>query len=126
MTNKFINCEVRIMFLLYIYYNFNWLFTNNYNSINVTQIILFIFFRILAYSPEELQFVAEIMWAKRDNGNYWVMSSRFHKFFLKQIDTRQINIRIMRIKTNNQALNPFFNQQIDPYFSHYYNNTLGF
>ncbi|GAB1861266.1 Protein yellow [Camponotus japonicus] len=83
--------------------------------------------RILAYSPEELQFTAEILWAKRDNGNYWVMSSRFHKFFLRQIDTRQINIRIMRIKTDNQALNPFFNQQIDPYFSlNFYNNTLGF
>lgn len=83
--------------------------------------------RILAYSPEELQFTAEIIWAKRDNGNYWVMSSKFHKFFLKQVDTRQINIRIMRIRTNDQALNPSFNQQIDPYFSlHYYNNTLGF
>ncbi|KAL6427914.1 hypothetical protein ACFW04_008383 [Cataglyphis niger] len=81
--------------------------------------------RILAYSPEKLQFIAEIIWAKRDNGNYWVLSSRFHKFFLKQVDTRQINIRIMRIRTNDQALNPSFNQQINPYFSlHFYNNSL--
>lgn len=56
------------------------------------------------------------------------MSSRFHKFFLKQIDPRQINIRIMRIKIDNQALilSPF-DQQIDPYYSlRFYNNTLGF
>lgn len=54
------------------------------------------------------------------------MSSRFHKFFLRQINPRQINIRIMRIKVDNEALIPF-NQQIDPYYSlHFYNNTLGF
>ncbi|KAL6263208.1 hypothetical protein P5V15_006008 [Pogonomyrmex californicus] len=83
--------------------------------------------RILAYSPEELQFTAEILWAKHDNGNFWIMSSRFHKFFLKNIDIHQMNIRIMRIKGNTRAqISTAFNQRIDPYYSlHYYNNTLG-
>ncbi|XP_011164464.2 protein yellow [Solenopsis invicta] len=82
--------------------------------------------RILAYNPEKLQFIAEILPAKYDNGNFWIMSSRFHKFFLKQIDNHQINIRIMRIKVNNQELTSF-NHQIDPYYSlNFYNNTLGF
>lgn len=118
MIIKFINYGVEAIIFIIILIR--------YSDINIIQITLFSF-RILAYSPEELQFVAEIIWAKRDNGNYWVMSSRFHKFFLKQVDTRQINIRIMRIRTNDQALNPSLNQQIDPYFSlHFYNNTLGF
>ncbi|KAG5308174.1 YELL protein, partial [Acromyrmex insinuator] len=82
--------------------------------------------RILAYSPEKLQFTADILLAKYDNGNIWIMSSRFHKFFLRRIDNRQINIRIMRLKADNQALVPtLFNQQIDPYLQ-FYNNTLGF
>ncbi|XP_020300265.1 protein yellow [Pseudomyrmex gracilis] len=75
---------------------------------------------ILVYSPEELQFIAEIVYASRDNGNFWIMSSRFHKFFLRQIDRNQINIRIMRIKTTRA-----FQQQVDRYYSlNFYNNTL--
>ncbi|KAH0954657.1 hypothetical protein HN011_004596 [Eciton burchellii] len=61
---------------------------------------------ILAYSPEELQFTADIRWAPRDNGNFWIMSSRFHKFFLRQIDNHQINIRIMRLKANDPGIFP--------------------
>ncbi|XP_071554033.1 dopaminechrome tautomerase [Temnothorax nylanderi] len=84
--------------------------------------------RILAYSPEKLQFTADIIWARYDNGNFWIMTSRFHKFFLRQVDARQINIRIMRIKVDNQELiSTPYNQQIDPYYSsNFYNNTLGF
>lgn len=115
---------------------YHYIMSYNYNFIIFIIVIIIIiillsltyfFFRILAYSPEKLQFIAEILWAKYDNGNFWVMSSRFHKFFLKQVDTRQINIRIMRIKMDNQALiSTPFNQQIDPYYSlNFYNNTLG-
>lgn len=90
--------------------------------------VIFVFFRIIAYSPEKLQFTAEIRWAERDNGNFWIMSSRFHKFFLKQVDTRQINIRIMRIKLNDQAPIPTsLIQPIIPYHPlYFYNNTLGY
>lgn len=85
------------------------------------------FFSVLAYSPEDLQFIAEILLAQYDNNNVWAMSSRFHKFFMRQVDTRQINIRIMRIQANNYLLDQSLNQQIDPYFPlQYYNNTLGF
>ncbi|XP_011144820.1 protein yellow [Harpegnathos saltator] len=86
--------------------------------------------RIIVYSPEELQFTAEIRWAERDNGNFWVMSSRFHKFFLRQVDTRQNNIRIMRITMNGYdhvlAPTPLIHQ-FNPYYTlNYYNNTTAY
>ncbi|XP_076169514.1 protein yellow [Ptiloglossa arizonensis] len=51
----------------------------------------------LIQSPEKLQFVAEIRWAERDNGNIWLLSSRFQKFFRREVNPRDINIRIMRL-----------------------------
>ncbi|KOC60606.1 Protein yellow [Habropoda laboriosa] len=54
--------------------------------------------RIVAFSPEKLQFTAEIRWAEHDNGNIWIMSSRFQKFFRRQVNIRDINIRVMRLR----------------------------
>ncbi|XP_014476544.1 PREDICTED: protein yellow-like [Dinoponera quadriceps] len=82
--------------------------------------------RIIVYSPEELQFIAEIRWVERDNGNFWLMSSKFHKFYMKQVDTHQINIRIMRIRMDHQTpISALYTQYINPYFPlHFYNETL--
>ena len=55
-------------------------------------------FRILAYSPELIQFAAEVRWVERDSGNVWSLTSRFQKFFKKTIDTRDVNIRILSIR----------------------------
>ncbi|KAF7995921.1 hypothetical protein HCN44_007028 [Aphidius gifuensis] len=73
--------------------------------------------RIIAYSPIALQFVAEVRWIDRDNGNTWILSSRFQKFFLQNVNPNDINIRIMRIVQN---------IQYQPYYNTYnlYNNTL--
>ncbi|KAI4502100.1 hypothetical protein M0802_002782 [Mischocyttarus mexicanus] len=75
--------------------------------------------RIVVYSPEKLQFVAELRWNERDDGRIWVMSSRFHKFFNRRVSSREINIRIMRIVPNtilSKSL-PLY-QYIDPRYSH--------
>ncbi|XP_012269406.2 protein yellow [Athalia rosae] len=91
--------------------------------------------RILAYSPEQLQFTAEIRWVERDGGNIWALSSRFQKFFKNQINPRDINLRIMRIRNApiHQPSGPLLPpaniyRQIYPVFGrNFYNNTaIGF
>lgn len=87
----------------------------------------FFLFRILAYTPEKLQFVAEIRWAERDNGNIWVMSTKFQKFFKQEVNARDINIRIMRLISMQQSThkNPILNSFAQSYFpSQFYNNTI--
>ncbi|XP_053970768.1 protein yellow-like isoform X1 [Hylaeus volcanicus] len=84
--------------------------------------------RILAFSPEKLQFVAELRWADRDNGNIWVLASRFQKFFRREVNARDVNIRIMRMipeprSLKNAAFASYQQQRFPLYF---YNNTLGF
>lgn len=62
--------------------------------------ILFYFFadsRVLAFDPERLQFVADIQTPVQDPSSLYILSSRFHRFFLKNLDTRDINTRILRI-----------------------------
>lgn len=57
---------------------------------------LFIY-RVLAYDPDRLQFVADIRTPVRDPGSVYVLSSRFHRYFLKNLDSRDINVRIIRL-----------------------------
>ncbi|XP_003708509.1 dopaminechrome tautomerase [Megachile rotundata] len=83
--------------------------------------------RIVAYNPEKLQFVAEIRWADHDNGNFWLLSSRFQKFFRKEVNVRDVNIRIMRLMPEQYSLkHAILNSYTQPPFPlQYYNNTLG-
>lgn len=62
---------------------------------------------------------------ERDNGNIWVLSTRFQKFFLKQVDVRQINIRILRIRPEQFARQPSMYHGQNDHPPIYYNNTLG-
>lgn len=57
----------------------------------------FSFRRVLSYDPERLQFIADIRAPEQDPGSLYVLSSRFHRFFLKNLDTRDINTRILRL-----------------------------
>lgn len=52
---------------------------------------------MLAFDPDRLQFVADIRAPIRDPGSIYVLSSRFHRYFLKNLDTRDINVRIIRL-----------------------------
>lgn len=52
-------------------------------------------FRILATDREALQFVADIRW--RNDGYLYLLSSRFHKFFLRSVDSADVNVRILRL-----------------------------
>ncbi|XP_043269452.1 protein yellow-like [Venturia canescens] len=82
--------------------------------------------RILAYSPEQLQFTAEIRWVERDNGNLWALTSRFHKFFMRRVDPREINIRLLKIRPEIREAKPsILHRQIEPHWGYnFYNNTL--
>lgn len=53
--------------------------------------------RVLAYDPEQLQFVADIRTTERDPGAIYVLSSRFHRYFLKNLNPGEANVRIMRL-----------------------------
>lgn len=53
--------------------------------------------RTLAYDYETLQFIADFKTTAKDPTALYFVSSRFHKFFLKQINPYEINTRILRI-----------------------------
>jgi len=57
----------------------------------------FAFSSVLAYSPEELQFVLDIRSADRDQSAIWVISTRLQKYFRRTLNKKEVNIRIMRI-----------------------------
>lgn len=59
--------------------------------------IIFISYRILAYDQERLQFVADLATPAQDPGSVYILSSRFHRFFLRNLNTQDINTRILRI-----------------------------
>lgn len=52
---------------------------------------------VLAFDQEQLQFVADIRAPSRDPGSIYILSSRFHRFFLKNLNANEINTRIMRL-----------------------------
>ncbi|CAH1163531.1 unnamed protein product [Phaedon cochleariae] len=56
---------------------------------------------ILANDPTNLQFVADLRWKK--DGDLYVISSRFHKFFKRTVTPNEINMRIFKLtpKRNN-------------------------
>lgn len=54
-------------------------------------------FRILAYDPEALQFVADMSLAADDPTGIYVISSKFHRYFLKNVNRGEINVRILRL-----------------------------
>ncbi|XP_074093821.1 uncharacterized protein LOC141524070 [Cotesia typhae] len=81
--------------------------------------------RVLAFSAEKLQFVAELMWYERDNGNIWILSSRFQKYFNRQVNPREINPRLLRIRSKSPLLVPPSIYHYNPHFPiNIYNNTL--
>lgn len=59
---------------------------------------LFISFSVLAADQERVQFVADIVVPRHDPGSIYVLSSRFHRYFLKNLDKDDINVRIMRMR----------------------------
>lgn len=70
--------------------------------------MLFInFYRVLAYDPEEIQFAADIRTTPYDPSNLYILTSRFHRYFLKNINTNEPNTRILRIKIQPPSYSPF-------------------
>lgn len=56
--------------------------------------------------PERIQFVADIITPKHDPENIYALSSRFHRYFLKNLDQNDINVRIMRVRDNTKHARP--------------------
>lgn len=52
---------------------------------------------VLAYDPERLQFAADMPTPKRDPGTLYVLTSKFQRFFLKNLDANEYNTRILRV-----------------------------
>ncbi|KXJ83812.1 hypothetical protein RP20_CCG000972 [Aedes albopictus] len=53
--------------------------------------------QIVAQDQERLQFAADIRTPARDGSALYVLTSKFHRFFLKNIDANEFNTRILRI-----------------------------
>lgn len=64
---------------------------------------------VLSYDPQRLQFVADLLAPVQDAGSVYILSSRFHRFFLKNVDTQDINTRVLRLGGVLEAPAPQFN-----------------
>ncbi len=54
---------------------------------------------MLAYDADQFQFVADMRVQARDPSSLYVLSSKFHRFFLKNLEPTEVNTRILRIET---------------------------
>ncbi|XP_049278211.1 major royal jelly protein 1 isoform X2 [Anopheles funestus] len=53
--------------------------------------------QILAQDQEKIQFAADLRTPDRDATALYVLTSKFHRFFLKNLDANEFNTRILRI-----------------------------
>ncbi|XP_017849848.1 major royal jelly protein 1 [Drosophila busckii] len=53
---------------------------------------------VLAQDGEKLQFVADITTTRAEPGVIYAISSKFHRFFLKNLNTNEFNNRIVRLE----------------------------
>jgi hypothetical protein len=86
--------------------------------------LIFIFHhRTLAYDYEALQFVADFKATPNDPTALYMVSSKFHRFFLKNVSPFEVNTRILRIgnvvKSSPYAFAPAF-----PAIPQYTQNSL--
>lgn len=98
---------------------------NEYNKSN-----LYVVFRVLTFEPDRLQFVADLRIPAQDPDSIYILSSRFQRVFLRNLDTRDVNTRILKI---NGVISPnSVRQAITPAISSYsvgpYNlaSTIGY
>ena len=76
----------------------------------------FSLFRTIAYDFESLQFIADFKTTAKDPTALYFVSSRFHRFFLKNLNPYEINTRIMRIGNVVQSSPSYqFSQPIQQY-----------
>ncbi|XP_057670187.1 major royal jelly protein 1-like isoform X1 [Diorhabda carinulata] len=61
---------------------------------------------VLVTDPLSLQFVADLRW--KQDGYLYILSSRFHKFFKKNVSDMEINLRLLRLSVG--AANPYFHR----------------
>lgn len=53
---------------------------------------------VLAYDRDQLQFVADITTTRSEPGVIYAISSKFHRFFLKNLNPSEFNNRIVRLE----------------------------
>lgn len=81
--------------------------------------------RVLAYDQEKLQFIADFKTTDKEPGSLFAISSRFHRYFLKNIDPKDINIRLLRIPNVVPNSPKFFGFGNVPQVHQVHNNNLG-
>lgn len=74
----------------------------------------------MAQDKDHLQFISDITLTPHDPGYVYVISSKFHRFFLKNLNTNEVNNRIIRIplpgyKPALTALQPSSPYSLKPY-----------
>nr|UPO25011.1 yellow-e [Henosepilachna vigintioctopunctata] len=62
---------------------------------------------LVAYNPDLLQFLAEIRWNNKD-GDIYLLSTRFQKFFRRTVSGSEVNLRILRSRVRPSST-PFEN-----------------
>lgn len=68
---------------------------------------------MLSYDADQFQFVADMRVQAADPTSLYVLSSKFHRFFLKNLEPTEVNTRILRI-------DGFHSSKLSPLNSNHY------
>uniref|UniRef100_A0AAG5CNI6 Yellow-e n=1 Tax=Anopheles atroparvus TaxID=41427 RepID=A0AAG5CNI6_ANOAO len=80
---------------------------------------------ILAQDQEKIQFAADLRTPDRDGTALYVLTSKFHRFFLKNLDASEFNTRILRIDGVIQPSAPA-RLQSAPHYHRFASSGLGY
>ncbi|CAO1422196.1 unnamed protein product [Diamesa serratosioi] len=81
--------------------------------------------KVLSFDAESLQFIADFKTSDNDPGALYMISSKFHRFFLKNLNSNEVNTRILRIRGYSvvQTFPSTFDNKQAPYS---YYNTINY
>ncbi|XP_055852941.1 major royal jelly protein 1 [Episyrphus balteatus] len=81
----------------------------------------------LATDQQRLQFVADLTTPRIENGALYMVSSKFHRFFLKNLNRNEYNNRILRIDLTGStpsSLSPFIPTKPSTNYAFYSTNSI--
>lgn len=52
----------------------------------------------MAYDPDQIQFLADITISSTEPNSIFMVSSKFHRYFLKNLNPNELNVRILRLE----------------------------
>ncbi|XP_036323722.1 major royal jelly protein 1 [Rhagoletis pomonella] len=81
---------------------------------------------VLAHDRERLQFVADMATTPHEPGVIYAVSSKFHRFFLKNLNHNEVNNRVLRLRLTNDYVSTHGAIGAQPYDLHTINKASNY